>query len=600
MFIIESLNITMKRWLSHALMISVLTNVFERMHEAHCLIDSEVERNFILQSWVKEHELSKNHAILKQIQMINDHWILCYDIHQIDIELINHEKVRKSWNIEFHAVNMREYDMILDYSWLNEINLNIYWRERRWSYWENSTQHAKQIWISLCKTSKFVELTMLAAKRREETYVALFYQLLLTDDLSQNADYQTARCNALQAKESEILFAIQDLKKVFSEIFSDSLNTHDQMKHFIDLMKSKMSRIESIYKMTWDELAVIQDYLDSALEKKWIHSSSNSAEASVLFVKKSNESLHLCMNYRDLNKITVKNNYSLSLLSETLNRFASARHFIKIDIHNVYHRIQIRKNDEWKTTFHTRYDQFEYQMMLFKLTNASAIFQFYVNHTLKLFMNICCVIYLNDILVYSEMKEQHWEHMRKILRALQKYRLYVKLLKCTFNRNEVIFLRFVIKRRSIQMKQSCIDVITSWSELKSAKNILVFLKYARFYRQFIKKFFQIIALLTDLIKNAKKKAMCSLFAMTSKARKAFERLKAVFVNALILKHYDWNADFRMKINASNREVKDVLSQKSKTDQWHFIAYYSYKFKEAEVWWNTHDKELYAIVLDFKN
>ena len=88
--------------------------------------------------------------------------------------------------------------------------------------------------------------------------------------------------------------------------------------------------------------------------------------------------------------------------------------------------------------------------------------------------------------------------------------------------------------------------------------------------------------------------------MTSKARKAFERLKAVFVNALILKHYDWNADFRMKINASNREVKDVLSQKSKTDQWHFIAYYSYKFKEAEVWWNTHDKELYAIVLDFKN
>ncbi len=452
MFIIKSLNITTKRWLSHALMISVLTNVFERMHEAYCLIDFEVKRNFILQSWVKEHELSKNHAILKQIQMIDDHWILCYDIHQIDIELINHEKVRKSWNIEFHAVNMREYDMILDYSWLNEINLNIHWRERRWSYWENSTQHAKQIWISLCKTSKFVKLTMLAAKRREETYVALFYQLLLTDNLSQNADHETAKCNALQAKESEILFAIQDLKKVFSEILSDSLNTHDQIKHFIDLMKSKMSRIESIYKMTQDELAVIQDYLDSALKKKWIHSSSNFAETSVLFIKKLNESLHLCMNYRDLNEITVKNNYSLSLLSETLNRFAHARHFIKIDIHNVYHRIQIHKNDEWKTTFHTRYDQFEYQMMLFKLTNASAIFQFYVNHMLKLFMNICCVIYLNDILVYFEMKEQHWEHMCKILRALLKYRLYVKLLKCTFNRNEVIFLRFVIKWRSIQMK----------------------------------------------------------------------------------------------------------------------------------------------------
>jgi len=91
---------------------------------------------------------------------------------------------------------------------------------------------------------------MLATKRRKETYVALFYQLLFTDDLLQNANHQTARFNALQAKESEIFSVIQDFKKVFSEILSDSLNTHDQMKHFINLMKSKMSCIKSIYKMT--------------------------------------------------------------------------------------------------------------------------------------------------------------------------------------------------------------------------------------------------------------------------------------------------------------------------------------------------------------
>jgi len=91
-----------------------------------------------------------------------------------------------------------------------------------------------------------------------------------------------------------------------------------------------------------------------------------------------------------------------------------------------------------------------------------------------------------------------------------------------------------------------------------------------------------------------------LFAMMLKVRKAFEKLKVIFVNAFILKHYDWDADLHMKIDALNREVEDVLSQKSKTDQWHFIAYYSYKFKEAEVQWNMHDKELYAIVLDFKN
>jgi len=174
------------------------------------------------------------------------------------------------------------------------------------------------------------------------------------------------------------------------------------------------------------------------------------------------------------------------------------------------------------------------------------------------------------------------------------------LLKCAFNHSKIIFLRFMIKWKNIQMKQSCINAITSWSELESAKNILIFLKFAKFYQQFIKKFFQIITLLTDLIKSARKRTMYSLFAMTLKARKAFKRLKVVFVNAFILKHYDWNANLYMKINASNREVEDVLSQKNKTDQWHFIVYYNYKFKEVKVWWNMHDKKLYIIVLDFKN
>ncbi len=250
-----------------------------------------------------------------------------------------------------------------------------------------------------------------------------------------------------------------------------------------------MSCIESIYKMTWDELVAIWNYLNSTLKKKWIHSSSSFAKASVLFVKKLNESLHLFMNYHDLNEITVKNNYSLFLLFETLNRFANARHFIKIDICNVYHCIRIHKSDEWKTTFHTRYDQFEYQIMLFELINASMIFQFYVNHALKLFMNICCVIYLNDILIYFETKKQHWEHMCKILRVLLKYWLYVKLSKYTFNHSKVIFLRFVMRWKDIQIKQFYINVITSWSELESAKNILIFLKFMRFYQRFIREFF---------------------------------------------------------------------------------------------------------------
>ena len=292
----------------------------------------------------------------------------------------------------------------------------------------------------------------------------------------------------MQIDESDISAQLQSLEEAFFEVLFNNLNTHDQMKHLIDLIESKMSRVDLIYNMSQNELVAIREYLANALKKNWIRSFNNFVETSMLFVKKTDDSLRLCVNYRDLNEIIIKNKYSLSLLFETLNRFAHVKRFIKLDIRNVYHRIRIRKNDEWKTTFRTRYDQYEYQVMLFELANAFATFQFYVNEALKSYIDVFCVIYLNDVLIYSKSEKQHWTHMRMILRALLKYRLYAKLSKCVFNRAEITFLRFVIEKNDIQMKQSRIDIIASWFESKFAKNVLIFLNFARFYRRFVKEF----------------------------------------------------------------------------------------------------------------
>ena len=135
--------------------------------------------------------------------------------------------------------------------------------------------------------------------------------------------------------------------------------------------------------MSHDKLTTIQDYLDSALEKKWIRPSSSQIGSPVLFLKKADGSLRLCVDYKGLNEVTIKNNYPLPLLSETLERFTRAKHFTKIDIRNAYHRIRVRKGDEWKTAFRTHYGQFEYQVMPFGLANAPATFQAYVNKALK-------------------------------------------------------------------------------------------------------------------------------------------------------------------------------------------------------------------------
>ena len=139
----------------------------------------------------------------------------------------------------------------------------------------------------------------------------------------------------------------------------------------------------------------------------------------------------------------------MSFFLKTLKRFAKARKFIKIDIHNAYHRIRIRKNNKWKIAFHIRHNQFKYQIMLFNFINVFVIFQSYVNRAFKSYINVCCVIYLNDVLIYSKIKKQHWKNIYKILRALLAHRLYTKLSKYAFNCIEIFFFNFIINRRDI-------------------------------------------------------------------------------------------------------------------------------------------------------
>ena len=154
--------------------------------------------------------------------------------------------------------------------------------------------------------------------------------------------------------------------------------------------------------MSHDEFIVIRNYFENALIKKWIHSFNVFAKIFILFVKKLNKNLRFCVNYRNFNKITIKNNYSLSLLFETLKRFVNVKYFIKINIRNVYHWIRIREENKWKIVFRIYYEQYEYQIMFFDFVNVFVIFQFYVNETFKSYIDVFCVMYLNDVLIYFE------------------------------------------------------------------------------------------------------------------------------------------------------------------------------------------------------
>ena len=152
--------------------------------------------------------------------------------------------------------------------------------------------------------------------------------------------------------------------------------------------------------------------MNDALNKGWIKFSMSSVDVSILFIFKKGRELRLCVNYKSLNAIIIKNCHFLLFIIKMLNRLCEVKLFIKLNLKKVYHWIRIKKSDEWKTTFRTRYEYFEYQIMLFDLTNASITFQIHINKTLRGLVNITCVINLNNIFIFNEDSAKYQRHVQ--------------------------------------------------------------------------------------------------------------------------------------------------------------------------------------------
>ena len=197
------------------------------------------------------------------------------------------------------------------------------------------------------------------------------------------------------------------------------------------------------------------------MRKKFIRESQSSAGYSILFVSKSNESLRLCVDYRALNNIIIKNSYSLPLISELQDRLQGAQWFTKFDIFEAFNRIRIKEEDEWKTVFRTRLEHYEYLVMSFGLTNASAIFQVFVNNVLRRYLDQFVIVYLNDILIYSKTREEHVKHVRKVLQALKEADLRIKSEKSEFHVQSVQFLEFIVTSQELRMNSKKIEAVTT-------------------------------------------------------------------------------------------------------------------------------------------
>lgn len=381
---------------------------------------------------------------------------------------------------------------------------------------------------------------------------------------------------------------------VFEAKQADKLPPRRTWDHAIEIEDGKEPPWGPIYALSETELKALKEYLDEMLGSGKIRPSKSPAGAPILFVPKPHgRGLRLCVDYRGLNKITIKNRYPLPLMNELRDRVEGSTIFTKIDLKSGFNLIRIRAGDEWKTAFRTRYGHYEYLVMPFGLANAPASFQNMMNDIFKDLIDRGLVIYMDDLFMYSKTLEEHEKLVLEVLKRLKENGLVAAIDKCLFHQPKAEFLGHIISSKGVEMSDDKIKAIKEWQRPQKLKDVQSFMGFANFYRRFIKDFSKICKPITDTTKNKGKS-----FQWNDQCELAFNSLKDIFISAPILRHFDPNLPTVVETDASDFAIGAVLSQVFE-QRLHPIAFHSRKMDKAEINYEIHDKEMLAIVVAFK-
>jgi hypothetical protein len=292
----------------------------------------------------------------------------------------------------------------------------------------------------------------------------------------------------------------------FPDVFPDDLSgmpPERAIEFKIELQPGTTPVSKAPYKMSREELVELKIQLKDLLDKGFIHPNSLPWGCPAFFISKKDKGLHLCVDYRLLNAVTVKNKYPLPRINILFDQLAGDQVFSKIDRRSGY-QIKIRDEDIPKAAFSMRYGPYEYLGMSFGLTNAPAHFMYLMNSVFMPQLDKFVVVFIDDILVYSKSTEEHEEHLRVVLQRLRDHQLYAKFSKCEFWINEVPFLGHVISSKGISMEPSKVRDVLDWESPKSVHQVRSFLGLAGYYRRFIPNFSNISKPITEVLKKGTK------------------------------------------------------------------------------------------------
>ena len=358
------------------------------------LIDSGAQKSFIDENFLSKHRIpTKPLSCPVQLNMADGNPSQSGPVvNEALVQLTIAEKHHESFALK--VTRLLHNPVILGIDWLQKHNPAINWKRHVVSFCD---EFCNKHCIEQCPVRPSLDLSCLSCL--ELTFVK-------------------SSCPTCETKPT-----LPEMYSAFQSVFEDSepgtLPPHRPFDHAIPLEPNATAPFGPLYTLSQKELESLKEYIDDNLKKGFIRRSESPAGAPVLFVPKKDGSLRLCVDYRALNKVTIKNRCPLPLISETLDRLRTAKYFTKLDLKGAYNLVRIAEGDEWKTAFRTRYGHFEYLVMPFGLTNAPATFQAFLNDVLRESLDTFVVIYLDDILIYSDTLEEHYEHVRSVLQRLK-------------------------------------------------------------------------------------------------------------------------------------------------------------------------------------
>ena len=499
----------------------------------------------------------------------------------------------------FGIVDLGKTQVVLGHDWLKRHNPDVDWiagkvhltrcpptcRQARKSL--PALLDRKDIEEELSLPESEPEITVRRMMVDEDDDRLFYTRIYATETISQRL-YREATPEEEMRRAGLIPDEYREFASVFEKSSFDQLPERRHWDHAIELKDDYQEKFCKVYPLNPAEQVQLDEFIKENLETGRIRPSKSPMASPVFFVKKKDGSLRLVQDYRALNEMTIKNRYPLPLISELLDKLKQAKFFTALDVRWGYNNIRIKEGDEWKAAFRTNRGLFEPTVMFFGLTNSPATFQAMMNEIFReLISEGVVVVYLDDILIFTETMEKHREIVKRVLQILKENHLYLKPEKCYFHRTELDYLGYKISHDTVAMDPIKVNGVVSWPTPSNKKELQSFLGFVNYYRRFIRDFSKVAHPLHRLTGS-------EAWQWDSEQQVAFEALKKAITEAPILRMPRDDGQYRVEADSSDFATGAVLSQ-FQDENWHPIAFQSKSLSDAERNYDIFDKELLAII-----